>query len=304
MFFFRRRRRHHRHNHHKYNAMICNTKDGQNHMIWMDSPLFDMHGDRPNPHHFNYEFAALALWGFNDAIIRPGYDISMQLPQKWQRAESTMHLELHRPRRLLVSFKGNVENWDMPYYQHRWLALEYWDTDEDIFVDSRCSYDLSHQNYDFSSDFTTYGELLLNSTFVFCPGGGGPNSYRFQEALAADAIPIVVSYVTLPYTPEVDWSGCVVKVSEARVADIPRIVRQMPATEIEARRERCQTMYRGLLGRKQNRTSQDEHTLLVALKIWRQRILQAHYRQQLFVEVEELIVHLSKDKKNFRGPFH
>jgi hypothetical protein len=212
---------------------------------------------------------------------------------------------------LARTFKGTVENWVIPFQHHRWLALEYWDVGEDIFVDAKCPYDRSHKNYDFSSDGTTYGEVLLNSTFVFCPGGGAPNSYRFTEVLAADAITVVISYVTLPYSPEVDWSGCVVKVSEARVPDIPRILRQVPATEIEVRRQRCQTMYRGILGRKQHAghwgmPSQDEHAFLFALKIWRQRILQAHYRQQLFGEVEELIVHSSKHEKEFgvSDPFH
>lgn len=283
----------------------------------MSVPLLGSHGDRPNPHHFNYEFAAVASGGLTDAIIRPGYDVSMQLPQIWKRPASTMHLELHRPRRLLVSFKGAVESFEnkhaIPYQQHRWLALEYWDTGEDIFLDARCPYDRSHKNYDFSPDDKTFGELVMNSTFVFCPGGGGPNSFRFQEALAADAIPVVMSYVTLPYTPEVDWSGCVVKVSEARVPDIPRILRQMPATEIKARRERCQTMYRGLFGREQNpesgnwgMSSLDQHAFLFALKIWRQRILKAQYQEQAFGEVEELIVHSAKHEKEFLTavPFH
>ena len=70
-----------------------------------------------------------------------------------------------------------------------------WDTDNDIFFVFKLTYDITHNKYNFKPDEATSGELLLNSTFA---GGGGPSSYRFQEALDVDAIPVASTYVALP----------------------------------------------------------------------------------------------------------
>ncbi|CAB9511383.1 Exostosin-1 [Seminavis robusta] len=290
---------------------------GQNHFIWNSGVFFGAHGDRPHPHHFNFEFAALAAGGFTDAHFRPGYDMSLQLPQVWKRPKETTHLDLHRPRRLLLSFKGVVDSYDakhtIPFQHHRWLALEYWDTGPDIFVDVRCPYDNVdyHHAKDQSDATSSYGELLLNSTFAFAPGGGGASSFRFQEALAADSIPVVVSYVVLPYSPEIDWSGCVVKVSEARIADLPQILRNMPESEIMARRDRCRVLYRGLIGREQDDKTGDwdmashaGHAFLFALKIWRQRILKAHLLQELVGELDTMVVHTALHESEFKTNEH
>ena len=94
-----------------------------------------------------------------------------------------------------------------------------------------------------------YEELLLNSTFVFYPGGGGTSSYRFAESLEAGAIPVVTSDVLPPFPPEIDWSGCIVKVSEARVVGIPDLVRTI-SDKVQERQWHCAQLHQKVFGDK------------------------------------------------------
>ncbi|CAB9504131.1 exostosin family [Seminavis robusta] len=254
---------------------------GQNHVIWRADTIFDAHGDRPRPHTFNFEFAALFHQSLSSSILREGYDIASPIRQAWgwTRPQQYDNLSLHRPRRVLLSFKGRIENWRIPYQHHRWLASEFWDiSDKDIVIDTSC-----HKKPYALTGNVAYSELLLNSTFVFCPGGGGPSSMRLNDALLADAIPVVVSYLTMPFEPDVDWSGCVVRVSEARIIDLPRMLRSMSAAEIKARRETCRELFRGVMGRKRNAKGNwrlhdlSENPFLTMLRIWRRRIQRAHH---------------------------
>lgn len=59
-----------------------------------------------------------------------------------------------------------------------------------------------------------YKDVLSRSRFSLCPKGTGPNTMRFWESLQAGAIPIIISDdLSLP--EGVDWSACVVWISEA-----------------------------------------------------------------------------------------
>jgi len=172
---------------------------------------------------------SVQLWhgSYSDlVIIRCTFEGRLRRPhctalwQKWQRGQSYGELNIHRPRRLLLSFKGNIEPWEQVYWQHRWIASEYWEESGDLFVDVRCKINVqtkknvpeNHVHYKFPTDPESYGELLLNSTFVFAPGGGSVSSYRFTEALAAGVIPVVTSEYRPPFYPEDDWSGCLFRV--------------------------------------------------------------------------------------------
>jgi hypothetical protein len=90
---------------------------------------------------------------------------------------------------------------------------------------------------------------MLNSTFMFAPGGFEPGSYRFLEAIAAGAIPVLLQSerVAMPYHDIIPWQDCTVQFSEE---DAPHIVAWMAhntASELRARQHACTTIYKRFL---------------------------------------------------------
>ena len=259
-------------------------RGGQNHFLWHSNLFPDDRGDNPLSAEHNFEFAALASLALTDAHIRLGYDFVLHLPQRWGRPMSYSHLDLHRPRRLLLSFKGGMMGRTMlrQYYSHRWLAAEYWERSDDVAVDVVCR-NAFHRDIPYETD--AYEEWLLNSTFVFCPGGSGVSSYRFTEALSADAIPVVLSNLLPPLYPEVDWSQCIVRISEARIVDLPRILREMPTSEVQSRQRHCRRLLLTVLGQQTLENpaviTTDSYNVPFRqiLEIWLHRIHQAKSRR-------------------------
>ncbi|CAB9522508.1 Exostosin family [Seminavis robusta] len=260
-------------------------KGGRNHYIFNSIELFGTHGDRPFNTKCHFGMAATSQVSADDAFSREGFDTPMGLYPKWKRPEQYRELDINRKRRLILSFRGAVYSWEQRYWQHRWIASEYWEKASDISVDTKCGIKrikpemdeekrLNPGKIDYEvKDGKAHEEMLLNSTFVFCPGGGGANSFRFPEALSADAIPVVTSDFLPPFSPEVDWSNCLVRVSEARVVDIPNIVRTIPEEEIRKRRKECKLLYDKVYG---NEISQH---FTVAMQVWAIRIKSALRRK-------------------------
>jgi hypothetical protein len=220
---------------------------GRNHFIWnaachvfpfdatagkdwfCDQPFSNLH----------YGLAALAHTQLTLAHVRLGYDVPLPLPRHWKRPVPLYQVPLASQRPVLLSFRGSIQDTLQPYYQHRWLAAEYWKEDPDVTVNAQCVHRRKvvlwggDQNknqilrpYDNERWESSFDYLLLNSTFVFAPGGSGVNTYRFGEALSAGAIPVVTPDFVPPLVPELDWSPCLVVVSESRIVDLPRILRQ------------------------------------------------------------------------------
>jgi hypothetical protein len=171
---------------------------------------------------------------------------------------NVISLDPHRPRRLLLSFKGSIQDTLQPYYQHRWIAAEYWPTDPanhaDVQVDVQCKHKTLQGTrkviapYDHpTSDH--FDSLMLDATFGFCPGGSGVSSYRLVEVLRAGGIPVLPPEIVTPFWPEWDWSACVVRVSQARIVDLPRLLRQTSRLEIQERQTECQRLYHALIER-------------------------------------------------------
>jgi hypothetical protein len=217
-------------------------------------------------------------------MFRPGYDLVLPLQRQWGRPTAT--IDLHRPRKWLLSFRGTVKDRPQPYYQHRWLAAEYWDTSrDDVVVDVQCSrswlfgaFAKTYKPYDDQSQ-TVYADLLWNSTFGFCPGGSGVGSYRFGEVLSTGGIPVVVHDLVLPLSPEMDWTPCVVRISEARIIDLPDMLRSMNATEIRQRQAHCWELLQHVLGDAPDVNglwkSQYNVTFVRAMEIWTTRVTNA-----------------------------
>lgn len=187
-------------------------------------------------------------------------------------------------RPLLLAFKGKVLGMGQVWWQHRWMASEYWEPAPDVVVDVVCKPDVSnHAGNNYSTP--AYAELILNATFFFCPGGGSIGSYRFSEALGLGAIPVVTSDFVTPFFPDMDWSGCVVRVSEARIVDLPRLLRNVQDEEIVERQRECKRLFDATIGWTKHAESghwqvdRQGHMLPTALLIWSKRI-QNHFQFQ------------------------
>ena len=169
-------------------------------------------------------------------------------------------------------------NWGQSWYQHRYLAAEFLHAPLDgVVVDVTCMKNGTRRPYEHSKSVGAphrqrypYSELLLNSTFVFTPGGGGPHSFRFAEGLAAGAVPVVTTDLLLPFEPELDWSPCVVRVDEARIVALPSLLRAITSKETRERRAACRHMLDEVIG------AEDETTFRAALRVWALRIRHAH----------------------------
>lgn len=90
-----------------------------------------------------------------------------------------------------------------------------------------------------------YNRLLRRSTFALCPSGAGPNTIRFWEALALGAIPVVLSDGMCLPTPTGgdDWSGCLIRIEEARLETLEATLRAIAPEDVERMRSACVRMY-------------------------------------------------------------
>ena len=91
---------------------------------------------------------------------------------------------------------------------------------DDVYIEVRC--DPGGRNFTNYTISVTYSDVLPGSTIYFAPGGGGMTSYWFTKALSDGSIPVVTSNFLSPMYLEVDWNPYIMRVSEARVIDIPR----------------------------------------------------------------------------------
>jgi len=251
----------------------------------------------------HYGMASLGSVAITEAQFRPEYDIPLPLPAIWNLEKAYQRdpgllketKELHRPRKYLLTFKGSVQDTLQPYYQHRWLAAEYLFQEPDVVIDVHCKHKMLLGDlvriapYDNQTQ-ANFDDLMVRSTFAFCPGGSHVTSFRFTEALSAGAIPVLLPEIVTPFSPEVDWSGCVIRVSSARIIDLPRILRAIPPKEIRQRREQCHLLYQAFLHtppKSHNREIDSKNIdataeyLAAALKIWHIRLEKEHRVNQI-----------------------
>lgn len=255
---------------------------------------------KPIEEGFHYDMAALGSVAITEAQLRPEYDIPLPLPAIWKlgnlyERDSTSRQkikDLHRPRKYLLTFKGSIQDTLQPYYQHRWLAAEYLYHEPDVAIDAQCKHKtlfgdtVTYAPYDNPSQ-DNFDDLMVNSTFAFCPGGSHVTSFRFTEVLSAGSIPVLLPEIVPPFFPEVDWSECVIVVSQARIVNLPNILRAIPPEEIRSRQKQCHRLYQTFLeprGQKVVKTKSKDPTagyLAAALKVWHLRLQKEHHGNQL-----------------------
>jgi Exostosin family len=93
---------------------------------------------------------------------------------------------------------------------------------EDPQIDFSMSREWFNHSADQKRDHVT---RLLSGKFALCPRGWGPATFRTYEAMALGRAPVIVSDEWIaPEGP--DWTKFAIVVNEARIADLPRIVRE------------------------------------------------------------------------------
>jgi hypothetical protein len=261
-------------------------KGGANHYVFGMTGAHNVTSDKAFGD-INLEMAAIGSSVATDAHSRPEYDIPLPLSPKWK--PPIANLNVHRPRKLLLSFKGSIQDTLQPYYQHRWLAAEYWYGQKDVEIDVQCKHKTLRGTrqivapYDNTSS-EHFDDLMLNATFGFCPGGSGVGSYRFGEVLAAGGIPVIPAVLLTPLSPEIDWSGCVIRISQARIIDLPRILRSIPKEEVHSRQAECQRLYRFIF---LENTDGESMLFAATMKLWVARVQKAVRSKQILDELNK-----------------
>jgi len=174
---------------------------------------------------FDTGYAMVSKVGWSTRFYRPHFDIAFSLPpsfdpqrllQNWDRWKG----DLGRTPRFFATFKGSFTS------EVRQALTDLHAPEQGVVVTHK-----SVKAYD-------YGELLLDTQFALCPRGNGLASYRLAEAALAGAIPVIIADdQVLPFEELLDWRSLAVVIPEARVRDIPDILRSIPAPTV--RRMRC-----------------------------------------------------------------
>lgn len=279
------------------------SQNGQNHFIWKYSRigwdrLGGMYGDVPFSTSFSVGKAAVAAESLTRAHMRPQYDMVLPLERKWGRPVAPSQVDVHRPRTHLLSFRGRIFYYQHPYFQHRWLAYQYWDrsfdakdhniSSQDVVIDVECvhinRWDISKKTvvHPYQSSSSSYEDMMWNSVFGFAPGGSAVGSFRFGEILSTGGIPVVVGVDFVPpLAPEVDWSSCVVYVTESRIIDLPSILRSIPESEVRQRQTACWHLFHSVYGDRRYPADlssdglwrgDDRVTFTLAMELWALRV--------------------------------
>jgi hypothetical protein len=118
---------------------------------------------------------------------------------------ASLRNDAKRPTRLF-SFVGNVRS--APAVRGRILALQHPDA---VLLDS------SSGMRDNQSD---YVETLRDSSFVLCPKGLGPTTWRIYETMMSARVPVIISDAWVP-ARDIDWPSFSLRVSESDLESIP-----------------------------------------------------------------------------------
>lgn len=273
-----------------------------------------------SPKYVHFDYASVGSIAWTHDHIRLGYDVAVPLPAKWhpppprQSKDTGRRLEqntndvavgeavdwlddslLHRQRKYLMTFQGSIQDTLQPYYQHRWIASEYIfrSQDSDVIIDVQCKHKTMWGDRSLIKPYDDtnpehFDEMMIQSTFAFCPGGSQVTSYRFTEVLSVGSIPVITPEIITPFAPELDWSSCVVRISQSRIIDLPRILRSISSDEIQRRQKECRRLYRYIANDNANDESQKStiymnlspksekeqsiNAMVTTLRVWAARI--------------------------------
>ena len=254
--------------------------EGKNHFIWSSHRCFEDRYDEIYSYRFHPQRAAVSHPNFDALSLRQGYDVPLPYFQKMDWTEFKLDpVKLTRAtkkRKYLLTFKGGILPYPRRGYQHRRFAADYWDDAGDILLDAPSS---SKLPFPYRLDESKYADYLLDSTFGFCPGGMSTGSFRFHETLALGAIPVVTSDFVAPFGPDLDWSDCIVRISTARVVDMPRILRLYTQEHVQRRQLRCKELFDKSIGWIKNdkewKIDHGQQAFEMAMLVWHARVQSA-----------------------------
>lgn len=110
---------------------------------------------------------------------------------------------------------------------------------EDVVYRHQVHHEPLQTSYRVGDDVARYNAMLSDSVFALCPAGAGPNTLRLWEALAVGSIPVLLGPAPrLPMggtLPRIDWESIVLRVDEAAIADLPRLLRALSIEECRKR---------------------------------------------------------------------
>ena len=108
----------------------------------------------------------------------------------------------------------------------------------DTGYDSRCAEDeVEFAKYN-------YTDLATNTKFSLVVEGFGYHSFRLTEALGSGSIPVIlVDHYVLPYSSILDWDAFSIRIPEHRLAELPVILRAVPADEIDRKQREVVRVY-------------------------------------------------------------
>lgn len=81
----------------------------------------------------------------------------------------------------------------------------------------------------FEQDFI---DIINESSFVLCPRGIGPCSYRLFETMQLGRVPVIISDGWVPI-PNIDWDKFTITVAESKIAFIPQILNERKNEALE-----------------------------------------------------------------------
>lgn len=127
----------------------------------------------------------------------------------------------------LYSFRGSLDS--HPVRSKLFNTLRY---DPEGLLNPVCQSLNTHTE----SQKRLFVEEVAKSSFVLCPRGQGPSSYRLFEVMALGRCPVIISDDWIPIGG-VDWKTVSVRISESIVHEIPNVLKRLRcnATEMGVR---------------------------------------------------------------------
>lgn len=137
-------------------------------------------------------------------------------------------------RSLLCSFKGALGYEPLPERHIRGMQLIY---HASLLNNEGLNVYSSEDNSELGS--LTSRQLMQRSVFTLCPAGFGQWSYRLIEALNAGSIPVMLADAyRFPFPTAIDWDKYVIRFPEARLAELPAVLKSMAPEAIQAYQRR------------------------------------------------------------------
>jgi hypothetical protein len=160
-----------------------------------------------------------------------------------------------------------------------------------------------NEGADKAGEVNEYMSVMADSRWALCPGGSGPSSIRFWEALAMGAIPVLLSD-TMDLPEHKLWGDAIVRVPEADVGGVREVLESISAVREQEMRENCVKIYEDLRG---NYRDSKQYNMVVFSNCHGERYIEIFKRDTTIAELFniEYIVSYSQlnNFSNFKQQF-